>query len=103
MNSKSFKFRKIHLYIYICNTLLIDSIYIVFYNTLCILFENIFQTFQQEAAPAEGAPPGEGGAEGEAPPVQYTGSTMACHPWLSSMINYAQPVKFQSFETAESM
>ncbi|XP_076765770.1 1-phosphatidylinositol 4,5-bisphosphate phosphodiesterase [Xylocopa sonorina] len=54
-----------------------------------------------EAAPAEGAPPGEGGAEGEAPPVQYTGSTMACHPWLSSMINYAQPVKFQSFETAQ--
>lgn len=56
---------------------------------------------KEEAAPAEGAPPGEGGAEGEAPPVQYTGSTMACHPWLSSMINYAQPIKFQSFETAE--
>ncbi|XP_071863196.1 1-phosphatidylinositol 4,5-bisphosphate phosphodiesterase [Bombus fervidus] len=54
-----------------------------------------------EAAPAEGAAPGEAGAEGEAPPVQYTGSTMACHPWLSSMINYAQPVKFQSFEVAE--
>ncbi|XP_017892907.1 1-phosphatidylinositol 4,5-bisphosphate phosphodiesterase-like [Ceratina calcarata] len=54
-----------------------------------------------EAAPAEGAPPGEGGEGGEAPPIQYTGSTMACHPWLSSMINYAQPVKFQSFETAE--
>ncbi|XP_053974443.1 1-phosphatidylinositol 4,5-bisphosphate phosphodiesterase-like isoform X1 [Hylaeus volcanicus] len=51
--------------------------------------------------PAEGGAPGEGGAEGEAPPIQYTGSTMACHPWLSSMINYAQPVKFQSFETAE--
>ncbi|XP_076235984.1 1-phosphatidylinositol 4,5-bisphosphate phosphodiesterase isoform X1 [Calliopsis andreniformis] len=54
-----------------------------------------------EGAPAEGAAPGEGGAEGEAAPIQYTGSTMACHPWLSSMINYAQPVKFQSFETAE--
>ncbi|XP_043498310.1 1-phosphatidylinositol 4,5-bisphosphate phosphodiesterase isoform X2 [Polistes fuscatus] len=56
---------------------------------------------KEEAPPAEGAPPGEGGAEGEAPPIQYTGSTMACHPWLSSMINYAQPIKFQSFETAE--
>ncbi|XP_031839544.1 1-phosphatidylinositol 4,5-bisphosphate phosphodiesterase [Nomia melanderi] len=54
-----------------------------------------------EGAPAEGGAPGEGGAEGEAPPIQYTGSTMACHPWLSSMINYAQPIKFQSFETAE--
>ena len=54
-----------------------------------------------EVAPPEGAPPGEPGAEGEAPPIQYTGSTMACHPWLSSMINYAQPIKFQSFETAE--
>ncbi|XP_046752593.1 1-phosphatidylinositol 4,5-bisphosphate phosphodiesterase-like [Diprion similis] len=53
------------------------------------------------ADPAAAGPPGEGGAEGEAPPIQYSGSTMACHPWLSSMINYAQPIKFQSFETAE--
>ncbi|XP_029034103.1 1-phosphatidylinositol 4,5-bisphosphate phosphodiesterase-like isoform X1 [Osmia bicornis bicornis] len=55
----------------------------------------------KEEVPAEGAPPGEEGAEGEAPPIQYSGSTMAVHPWLSSMINYAQPIKFQSFETAE--
>lgn len=98
MNSK-------YIYIYILVSFLINFFYLYsfFYTFLCILFENIFQTLQQEAAPAEGAPPGEGGAEGEAPPVQYTGSTMACHPWLSSMINYAQPVKFQSFETAESM
>ncbi|XP_078032507.1 1-phosphatidylinositol 4,5-bisphosphate phosphodiesterase [Augochlora pura] len=53
-----------------------------------------------EAPPGEGGAPAEGGAEGEAPPIQYTGSTMACHPWLSSMINYAQPIKFQSFEAA---
>lgn len=44
-----------------------------------------------------------GGAEGEVvAPVQYTGSTTNVHPWLSSMVNYAQPVKFQSFEAAES-
>ncbi|XP_026498023.1 1-phosphatidylinositol 4,5-bisphosphate phosphodiesterase isoform X2 [Vanessa tameamea] len=35
------------------------------------------------------------------PPVQYTGSTTSVHPWLSSMVNYAQPIKFQSFEEAE--
>ncbi|XP_050663600.1 1-phosphatidylinositol 4,5-bisphosphate phosphodiesterase isoform X2 [Leptidea sinapis] len=35
------------------------------------------------------------------PPVQYTGSTTNVHPWLSSMVNYAQPIKFQSFEEAE--
>lgn len=54
--------------------------------------------------PAEGAaPPGEGGEGGDAAAMpQHTGSTMACHPWLSSMINYAQPIKFQGFETAES-
>ncbi|XP_051174299.1 1-phosphatidylinositol 4,5-bisphosphate phosphodiesterase-like [Leptopilina boulardi] len=52
--------------------------------------------------PPEPAP----GAPGEAPPEGaenapvHTGSTMACHPWLSSMINYAQPIKFQSFDTA---
>ncbi|XP_020283715.1 1-phosphatidylinositol 4,5-bisphosphate phosphodiesterase-like [Pseudomyrmex gracilis] len=52
--------------------------------------------------PKEGeAAPGGEGTEGEAPPIQYTGSTMACHPFLSAMINYAQPVKFQSFENAE--
>lgn len=42
------------------------------------------------------------GADGDAPPpVQYTGSTTNVHPWLSSMVNYAQPVKFQSFDIAE--
>uniref|UniRef100_A0A6M2DTI9 1-phosphatidylinositol 4,5-bisphosphate phosphodiesterase n=1 Tax=Xenopsylla cheopis TaxID=163159 RepID=A0A6M2DTI9_XENCH len=36
-----------------------------------------------------------------APPIQYTGSTTNVHPWLSSMVNYAQPVKFQGFDVAE--
>jgi phosphatidylinositol phospholipase C beta len=35
--------------------------------------------------------------------TQYTGSTLNVHPWLSSMINYAQPVKFAGFDIAESM
>ncbi|XP_063703568.1 1-phosphatidylinositol 4,5-bisphosphate phosphodiesterase isoform X2 [Culicoides brevitarsis] len=38
---------------------------------------------------------------GEEPVVQYTGSTTNVHPWLSSMINYAQPIKFQGFDIAE--
>ena len=43
---------------------------------------------------------GEGeGAEGEAP-VAYSGGTTNVHPLLSSFVNYAQPVKFQSFEIA---
>ncbi|KAJ4442011.1 hypothetical protein ANN_11875 [Periplaneta americana] len=33
--------------------------------------------------------------------VQYTGSTTNVHPWLSSMVNYAQPIKFQGFDVAE--
>ncbi|XP_034942124.1 1-phosphatidylinositol 4,5-bisphosphate phosphodiesterase-like [Chelonus insularis] len=55
------------------------------------------------AAPAEGGGEGggAGGEGGEAAAVVYTGSTMACHPWLSSMINYAQPIKFQGFDVAE--
>ncbi|CAH1276713.1 unnamed protein product [Diabrotica balteata] len=41
-------------------------------------------------------------AEGEiAAPINYTGSTTNVHPWLSSMVNYAQPVKFQGFDVAE--
>lgn len=31
----------------------------------------------------------------------YTGSTTNVHPWLSSMVNYAQPIKFQGFNIAE--
>ncbi|XP_054260942.1 1-phosphatidylinositol 4,5-bisphosphate phosphodiesterase isoform X2 [Macrosteles quadrilineatus] len=43
-------------------------------------------------------------AAGDAPPVpiQYTGSTTNVHPWLSSMVNYAQPIKFQGFDIAEN-
>lgn len=41
------------------------------------------------------------GADAEAAAIAYTGSTTNVHPWLSSMINYAQPIKFQSFESSE--
>uniref|UniRef100_A0A1B6DJU1 1-phosphatidylinositol 4,5-bisphosphate phosphodiesterase n=2 Tax=Clastoptera arizonana TaxID=38151 RepID=A0A1B6DJU1_9HEMI len=57
----------------------------------------------EEKKPEVEAPP-EGAAEGaaEAPvQIQYTGSTTSVHPWLSSMINYAQPIKFQGFDVAE--
>ncbi|KAF4526440.1 hypothetical protein B566_EDAN015072 [Ephemera danica] len=45
------------------------------------------------------------GAEGVDLPISmtnYTGSTTNVHPWLSSMVNYAQPIKFQGFDVAES-
>lgn len=41
------------------------------------------------------------GADAEAAAIAYTGSTTNVHPWLSSMINYAQPIKFQSFESSD--
>ena len=34
---------------------------------------------------------------------QYTGATTNIHPYLSAMINYVQPVKFQGFDVAEGM
>lgn len=50
-----------------------------------------------EVPAPDGVPP-----DGDAPAqIQYTGSTTNVHPWLSSMVNYAQPVKFQSFEHAD--
>ena len=33
---------------------------------------------------------------------QYTGATTNIHPLLSSFVNYAQPVKFQSFDYSKS-
>jgi len=32
---------------------------------------------------------------------QYTSATTNIHPYLSRLINYTQPVKFQGFEAAE--
>lgn len=32
---------------------------------------------------------------------KYEGATTNIHPYLSAMVNYAQPVKFQGFEVAE--
>lgn len=34
---------------------------------------------------------------------EYKGATTSIHPYLSSLVNYAQPVKFQSFEVAAGM
>ena len=33
----------------------------------------------------------------------YTGATTNIHPYLSAMVNYAQPVKFQGFDVADGM
>lgn len=32
---------------------------------------------------------------------KYEGATTNIHPYLSAMVNYAQPVKFQGFEVAQ--
>ncbi|ALC48869.1 norpA [Drosophila busckii] len=53
-----------------------------------------------EVAEAAAAAEGGGGAEAEAAAANYSGSTTNVHPWLSSMVNYAQPIKFQGFDKA---
>lgn len=55
-----------------------------------------------EAAPAAALPGQSQEGEGAEVPINYTGSTTNVHPWLSSMINYAQPIKFVAFDVAES-
>lgn len=52
-------------------------------------------------AAAQLAAQSQDGGEAEVPAIQYTGSTTNVHPWLSSMVNYAQPIKFQGFDVAE--
>lgn len=58
----------------------------------------VFQLEELAAAEAVAAPE----ADAAPVPIQYTGSTTNVHPWLSSMVNYAQPIKFQGFDVAES-
>lgn len=57
----------------------------------------------EEVATPVAALPGasQDGGEGSDIPINYTGSTTNVHPWLSSMINYAQPIKFQGFDVAD--
>lgn len=57
----------------------------------------------EEVATPAGGPPGgsQDVGEGADVPINYTGSTTNVHPWLSSMINYAQPIKFQGFDVAD--
>ncbi len=52
------------------------------------------------ATPGDG---GDGGSSTPAPPAatSYQGSTLNVHPFLSSMVNYTTPMKFQGFEFAE--
>lgn len=60
------------------------------------------KTPEEVAAPVAALPgASQDGGEGAEVPINYTGSTTNVHPWLSSMINYAQPVKFQGFDVAE--
>ncbi|KAK7603889.1 hypothetical protein V9T40_004162 [Parthenolecanium corni] len=63
---------------------------------------------EDATAPAAANPPEEKKVEEAVPEeispavVQHTGSTTNVHPWLSSMVNYAQPIKFQGFDVADS-
>ncbi|KAI5726543.1 hypothetical protein M8J76_004603 [Diaphorina citri] len=60
------------------------------------------ELFRQAAIPVPEEKKDEPEPEADAPPpIQYTGSTTNVHPWLSSMVNYAQPIKFQGFDVAE--
>ncbi|KAF7989040.1 hypothetical protein HCN44_007350 [Aphidius gifuensis] len=72
-------------------------------------FEAKDEVIEDASAPAPEQPkevvapaPGDEAADPEAAAAAaaHTGSTMSCHPWLSSMINYAQPIKFQGFDKA---
>lgn len=57
---------------------------------------------QHKQSTQSGAGPAGLGESLELAVVQpYTGSTTNVHPWLSSMVNYAQPIKFQGFDVAE--
>lgn len=69
-------------------------------NKLLFIFSKIKQTIRLQPE-EEVAIPTEGADADVAPTIQYTGSTTNVHPWLSSMVNYAQPVKFQGFDVAE--
>lgn len=52
-------------------------------------------------APVQGGEEEEESEEALIAQYTYVGATTNIHPYLSAMVNYAQPVKFQSFDVAE--
>jgi len=58
---------------------------------------------KEDAGAAPPAPKEEVNPEGGPPkPAAYAGTSLTnIHPWLSSMVNYAQPVHFNGFDVAE--
>ena len=50
--------------------------------------EDVNAVAPEKKEETEGAPAADG-------PVAYSGSTTNVHPWLSSMVNYTHPMKFQ--------
>lgn len=51
--------------------------------------------------PMQGGEEAEDSEEALIAQYTYVGATTNIHPYLSAMVNYAQPVKFQSFDVAE--
>lgn len=51
--------------------------------------------------PVQGVEEAEDSEEALIAQYTYEGATTNIHPYLSAMVNYAQPVKFQSFDVAE--
>uniref|UniRef100_A0A674P5B3 1-phosphatidylinositol 4,5-bisphosphate phosphodiesterase n=1 Tax=Takifugu rubripes TaxID=31033 RepID=A0A674P5B3_TAKRU len=73
-------------------------------NTSAIIMGEENEDETENEAPSSLSEGGEEEEESEEALIaQYTyvGATTNIHPWLSAMVNYAQPVKFQSFDVAE--
>lgn len=63
-------------------------------TTICAVFTSV-------PIPVQGGEEEEESEEALIAQYTYVGATTNIHPYLSAMVNYAQPVKFQSFDVAE--
>lgn len=59
------------------------------------------RVFTKVPMPVQGGEEEEESEEALIAQYTYVGATTNIHPYLSAMVNYAQPVKFQSFDVAE--
>lgn len=53
------------------------------------------------ASPVQAVDVAEDSEEALIASYQYESATTNIHPFLSAMVNYAQPIKFQGFDVAE--
>lgn len=89
------------LHLFLCHSNLVKSKHHVWVNASDQSSHKCVWNLDVCVCPVQGVEEAEDSEEALIAQYTYVGATTNIHPYLSAMVNYAQPVKFQSFDVAE--